>query len=103
MAILQRLTYKREYANINIFVQFLHVYLSGGARWTEGQYIRSQPLFHRSLILRNMFNLECVFARYLPRCNATLCSEINFQEHFELGPNIPDGVSRPPTCNFINY
>lgn len=73
-------------------VQFLHVYLSGGARWTEGQYIRSQPLFHRSLILRNVFTFECAFARYLPKSNATLCSEINLHEHFVLGPNIPDRV-----------
>lgn len=92
MAILQRLTYKREYANINISSSIFARVFIWRARWTEGQYIRSQPLFHRSLILRNVFTFECAFARYLPKSNATLCSEINFQEHFELGPNIPDRV-----------
>ena len=48
-------------------VQFLPVYLSGGARWIEGQYIRSQPLFHRSLILRNVLLLNALSRAICPK------------------------------------
>ena len=103
MAILQRLTYKREYANINIFSSiFARVFIWRGK--VDRRAIYSFPTVVPQIsYFTKCVTFECTFARYLPKSNATLGSEKNFQEHFELGPNIPDGVSRPPTCDFINY